>query len=89
MRFKKTLTISIFIITFTLASSAHADNFSSGPLCYKTSKPLLFSPEYQKNRYEQEIKEYKICVENYIAEQKRAIQLHKDSITEAKELLKD
>lgn len=87
MRFKKTLITSIFIITFILAFCAQADNFSSGPLCYKTSKPLLFSPEYQKNRYEQEVKEYRICVENYVAEQKRAIQLHKDSITEAEKLL--
>ena len=89
MRFNKTLFIPIFITTFILAVNASADNFSSGPLCYKTSKPLLFSPEYLKQRYNEETKKYKICVENYIAEQMRAIQLHKDSITEAEKLLEE
>ena len=80
--------ILFILAAFIFSLSANADNFISGPLCYKPTKPLLFSPDYLKQRHEKETIEYRACIDNYIAEQKRAIQLHKDSITQAEELLK-
>lgn len=89
MSFSFRVIISIFISAFIISYNANADNFSSGPLCYMPSKPLLFSPKYLQQRYEKDMLEYHSCVESYILDQKRAIQLHTDSITQAKELLKD
>jgi len=88
MYFKTKSVLIILISTFILPIQVKADNFSTGPLCYKPSKPLLFAPKYLKRRFEKDTDEYKSCIHLYIAEQERAIQLHKDSIVQAGELLK-
>ena len=84
----KTKSVIIILISTLLPIQVNADNFSTGPLCYKPSKPLLFAPKYLKRRFEKDTDEYKSCIQLYIAEQERAIQLHKDSIVQAGELLK-
>lgn len=89
MHFNRKILIITFVTVFILPAYVNADNFSTGPLCYKTSKPLLFSPEYLKQRYKEESNKYQLCIKNYIADQKRAIQLHQNSILQAEELLKE
>ena len=89
MHINKNILIVTFVTAFILPVYVNADNFSTGPLCYQPSKPLLFAPKYLKLRYEKDINEYINCIKLYIADQERAIQLHQDSIVQAEELLKE
>ena len=77
----------LFLSFITLSFNANADRFSSSPLCYKPDQPLMFSTAYYIDRYNKDVMEYKQCINDFIAEQEYSINLHTESIQQARKLL--
>ncbi len=79
----------LFLGFIMLSINAYADRFSSAPLCYKPDKPLMFSTNHYIDRYNKEVIEYGQCINHFISEQEHSITLHKESIQQAREQLKN
>lgn len=77
----------IFLGLISLSINACSDSFIPYPHCYKPNKPLLYSPPYYSQRYNKEVIEYLQCLNIFISQQQEAINMHKVSIQQAKELL--
>lgn len=80
---------TILLLGFIMLSfNASADRYSLSPPCYKPNKPLMYSPAYYIDRYNKDALEYEKCINDFIAEQERSIHFHKESIQQARALLK-
>jgi hypothetical protein len=80
------LVFTVFLLLFSV--NIQANTFVQEPHCFKPNKPLIFSPQAYISRYEQDVKEYRQCIYLFISKQEQAIQVHKESIRHAEELLK-
>jgi hypothetical protein len=78
----------IFLMMFLLPGVALAEQLHNKPAdyCYKPGKPLLFSKNSLKQRYEEDMREYRKCVKDYhemlenIAEMREQAMKNADSI---------
>ena len=69
----------VAIMLFLLPLHSSADSHSPTPFCAEPTKPLLFSPGYYKDRYNNDVLAYKTCLMDFIAEQEKAVKLHKNA----------
>ena len=78
----------LFVIMLLSATMAQANRFPAEPACFKPNKPLFFSPQSYTLRYQQDVVEYKDCIQRFIQEQRQAMKLHQESIRHAEQLMK-
>lgn len=78
--------VIISVILFLLPLNSFADSHSPTPFCAEPTKPLLFSPGYYKDRYNTDVLGYKSCLMDFIAEQEKAITLHKNAAEHARQI---
>lgn len=83
-----TTVVAAFIVTLILLLplEGFADSHSPTPFCAEPTKPLLLSPAHYKDRYNTDILTYKSCLMDFIAEQDKAVILHKNAAEHARQI---
>ncbi|RKZ92762.1 MAG: hypothetical protein DRQ43_08755 [Gammaproteobacteria bacterium] len=71
--------ILLISLQMGISLSSHADLYEPIPQCYQPTKPLWFATSYYKQRYEQDIDDYKNCMTTFIKKQKRAAAKHTEA----------
>ncbi len=74
----------VLILLLSLVSQlVFADKYVPEHLCFKPERPLFMASSYHQEIYQQDIKQYKFCIREFITDQERAIIIHKESIKKA------
>lgn len=71
-----------FLILFFSGLSAFSyaeDTSIPVDYCYKPDKPLFFATQYYKNRYADDVEQYKSCVKSFIEMQNRVAKMQQES----------
>lgn len=72
------LTISLFVPSMTLA-----DMFEPAHNCSKPYKPYKFNNQYEVDNFNDDVRRYKECINNFIEEQNDSIKNHSNAIDNA------
>lgn len=73
-----------FLLAFSPAS-AFADQVTPKHSCTQPGKPLKFKSEAEVSVYKAQVEVYRKCINDFIEDQNRAIQKHKDAANNAAE----
>lgn len=79
--------LTLFLPGLSMSSPVKTDK--SADYCYKPNKPLLFSKQEYKARYEQDLKEYQQCVKYFTEAHDNISSMQSDSEKNARKILND
>jgi hypothetical protein len=65
------------------SASAFADKITPTHSCKQPNRPFKFKTEAEVERYKAQVETYKKCINDFIEEQRQAIQKHKDAADQA------
>jgi hypothetical protein len=71
------------LMLLLLASLVQADKYVPAHLCFKPERPLFMASPYHQQLYQQDIKQFKFCIRDFIKDQEQRIIIHKEAIKEA------
>jgi len=71
------------LILLLLANFVQADKYVPTHLCFKPERPLFMASPYHQNLYQQDIKQFKYCIRDFIKEQERQNIIHQEAIKKA------
>lgn len=69
----------ILVASFGVFSPVYADTYSPSHSCSKPYKPYEFTSQYQLDSFNDEVEDYKRCINDFIDEQNDAVQTHQDA----------
>lgn len=75
--------ILFLVCSLALCSQSVAFEFQNSHSCWEPTKPFLFDSQYKVDRFMDEVKEYKRCIEDFIETEKENIKKHQNAIEEA------
>ena len=80
MKTRHLLIVALFVAA---TSPTQADIFSPSHSCSKPYKPFQFNDDWEVQRFEAEVRRYKQCITDFVEDQEREIQNHRDAAEEA------
>jgi len=66
-----------------LALPVSADYFQPSHSCYKPYKPIQFSNDWERRNFLSDVETYRMCIEQFVDEQRAAAQRHLNAADEA------
>ncbi len=74
------------ITLLALASlNANADNTPPMPTCIKPFKPLQFNSDFDVNNYNQQLRDYRDCINQFVRQQREQANNHVEAAKQAVE----
>ena len=74
----------LLIVTYILIPhTALADIISPSPYCSKPYKPYKFNSQSELDRFNDEVRSYKSCINDFVEEQQDAVTRHSNAANEA------
>ena len=71
------------LVSLSTAVPAWADSWPPSPGCFKPQKPYRIDTQWQLDQFQDEVKKYRRCIEDFIQEQDQAILNHRKATEEA------
>ncbi|HBT32961.1 MAG TPA: hypothetical protein DEB15_09020 [Pusillimonas sp.] len=65
------------------ATSAKADMFEPSHICNKPYKPFEFASQWELDSFNDEVRQYKQCIANFVDEQNEAVANHQRAAEQA------
>jgi hypothetical protein len=84
----KILTLGYFILPIIIMITpafSFADSYQPSHSCHKPIKPISFTSQWELDNFRWEVDRYKRCIEDFVEEQKEAIENHRNGLNEAVE----
>ncbi len=88
MRKIKIFSGGMVVVLLSMPVYSLADAFLPEPLCFEPTRPLMFSPNSYRDRYERDLKKYELCISEFVSRQEQAILKHQKAIEQAQKMLK-
>lgn len=66
-----------------LAGTAHSDMITPSHFCSKPYKPYRFSSEWEMQRFQDEVEDYRQCIRDFVEEQEDAVSKHQAAAQDA------
>jgi hypothetical protein len=81
------LTLGYIILSMIIITPAFSfgDSWQPSHDCHKPIKPFSFTSQRELDNFRWEVDRYKKCIEDFIEEQKGAIENHRNALNEAVE----
>jgi len=80
MRFR--MVLSVLLLVF-FVSSARADIFTPSHSCSKPYKPYQFDSDWEVRQFQDDVEDYKRCINDFVEEQEDAVRKHQEAAQEA------
>ncbi|CAK2846179.1 hypothetical protein CSB62_25795 [Vibrio splendidus] len=82
--FLKQKYILVAVALFSLTSSSvFADMFQPSHSCSKPYKPYQFNHQYEVDNFNEDVRRYKECINDFVEEQNDAVRKHSNAAEEA------
>lgn len=75
--------IIIAALLYSIAPSVSADMFQPSHNCTKPYKPYQFNNQWEVDSFNDDVRRYKQCINDFVREQNDAMQAHQDAAEEA------
>lgn len=73
----------LFFAFLLLQSSAWADIWEPSHHCTKPYKPIQFTSQWELDSFNDDVRRYKRCIEEFVEEQEQAIENHQQAAEDA------
>lgn len=77
------MTRYLTIALLAIATQASADSIQPSHSCYEPSIPYEFNDDFERQRFINEVEEYKECLSDFVDEQNDAVKNHQAAAQEA------
>lgn len=75
--------LGVVCVTMLMTSVAVADSWQPSHSCRKPYKPFSFSNQWEVDSFNDDVRQYRKCIEEFIEEQQEAIDNHRQAAEEA------
>lgn len=79
----KIIKLAFLVQLVAISTTAAADSYSPSHSCYQPSKPYEFNDQWEVDRFNNEVEEYRDCISDFVEEQNDAIRRHQTAAEEA------
>ncbi len=77
------LRVVLCCLFIAIASPVYADMFEPSHSCSKPIKPYKFTSQWELDSFNDEVRRYKSCIEDFVEEQNEAVRKHQNAAEEA------
>jgi hypothetical protein len=71
------------MLSVLFVNSVWADMFTPSHSCSKPYKPYQFSSDWEVRQFQDEVEDYKRCINDFVEEQEDAVRKHQEAAQEA------
>ena len=81
MKTRSCVIVGLMFVAFA-ASLVRADTFTPSHSCSKPYKPYQFTSKWEVENFNDDVRQYRSCIEEFVEEQQDAIKRHRNAVNE-------